>query len=451
MMGSTFGSITESTQALNATRYALDIVQQNISNADTPGYVRQRADLTEVAPVAGAPTLYATGRSGSGVQVSSVTRMNDPVLDARQRTEHGRNEALVSQTGTFGQLENLFNEPSDNGLAEQLNTFWSSWGAVANNPGSMAARNVVMQQATGLATTLNQYNGVLASLTQSTTAQLGQAVTDINTAAAALATVNKSIAINSAAGTPSNALLDQRDQLLMKLTSVGGATSVIQPNGTADVQIGGQVVVTAGTATTVGLTGSQMDVGGVAVTPTDGAAGGLVTSLTVTLPSYQAQLDSVANTLATTMNSAQANGYDLNGLAGAPMFTGATAGTISVTLSGGAGLAASGTPGGNLDASNALSIASYGTLNGGPNASYQALIGNLASQSGQVQQAAQTQASVTDSVDALVQSSDGVSLDEETSNMLTFQRAYQAAARVLTTVDSTLDQLINHTGRVGIA
>lgn len=451
MMGSTFGSITDATQALNATRYALDVVQQNISNADTPGYVRQRADLAEVGPVAGAPTLYATGRTGSGVTVSGVTRMNDPVLDARQRTEHGRNEALLSQTGTLGQLENLFNEPSDSGLSEQLNTFWSSWGAVANNPGSIAARNVVLQQATGLATSLNQYNGVLTSLTQTTSAQLGQAVTDINTAAASLATVNKSIAIATAAGTPSNALLDQRDQLLMKLTSVGGATTVIQPNGTADVLIGGQNVVTGTTTTLVGLTGNVMDVGGVAVAPVDGTAGGLLNSLTSVLPSYQAQLDAVANTLATTMNNAQAAGFDLNGNPGAPMFTGTTAATITMSLAGGAGLAASGTPGGNLDASNALAIASFGTQNNSPDASYHALIGNLASQSGQVQQAAQTQASVTDSVDALVQSSDGVSLDEETSNMLTYQRAYQAAARVLTTVDSTLDQLINHTGRVGIA
>ena len=110
----------------------------------------------------------------------------------------------------------------------------------------------------------------------------------------------------------------------------------------------------------------------------------------------------------------------------------------------------SGVPGGNLDASNAVAISKLGTAAGGADQTYQALVNGIASQSKAAAQAAATQDAVTTNVDSQQQSVSGVSFDEETSNMLTFQRAYQASSRVLTTMDDMLDTLINRTGRAGL-
>lgn len=448
---SSFSGLTDALTALNSARYGLDVTGQNISNANTPGYVRQRADLAEAGPVAGAPSLYATQHADSTVTVSGTSRLNDPVVDMRARSEHGRNSYLQTSAGTLSSVEDLFDEPSDNGLAEQLNNFWNSWAAVANNPGDSAARNVVLQKAGALAGTLNEASASLGRLNQSLTDQANQAVTQINTATSQLAQLNSAIAVGTATGATDNQLLDQRDSLLMSLSDLAGAQASINPDGTATVSIGGQTVVSSTTATAVSVNASnQLLVGGSAAGAAGGQLQGLLDGLTTSLPSYTAQLDAVAAALANTTNAAQTSGYDLAGNPGGPLFAGSTAGTISVAVTDPTLLAASGTPGGNLDGSVALSMSQLGNSTTGPDASYRTLIGTLATDSQRASQQATVQQSVTDSVDALAQSSSGVSIDEETTNLLTYQRAYQASSRVLTTVDETLDTLINHTGTVGL-
>jgi flagellar hook-associated protein 1 FlgK len=450
-MSSTFGGLTNALTALNAARYGLDVTGQNISNADTPGYVRQRAELAEAGPVPGVSQLYATQHANSSATVSGTSRLNDPVVDMRARSEHGRNGYLQTQSTTLSSVESLFDEPSNNGLAESLNGFWKSWGAVANNPGDSAARNVVLQKASALAGSLNETSAALARVTQSVNDQVASTTTQINTATAALAQLNGAIAVNYATGASDNALLDQRDSLMMTLSDLSGAQSSIQPDGTATVTIGGQTVVSSTTASTVSVgAGNTLVVGGTPAATAGGNLQGLLDGLNTTLPNYAAQLDAVAAALASTTNSAQAAGYDLAGNPGGPLFSGSTAGTISVPVTNPSQLAASSTPGGNLGGGTALSMSGLGTAAGGPDVTYRTLVGSLGTDVQRATQQASVQQSVTTSVDALAQSSSGVSIDEETTNLLTYQRSYQASSRVLTTVDETLDTLISHTGRVGL-
>lgn len=449
-MGSSFSGLTNALQALNAASYGLDVTGQNISNATTPGYVRQRAELAETGSVPGVAQLYATRTPNSTVTVSGTTRLNDPVIDMRARGEHSRNGYLQTTAGTMSSVENLFDEPSDNGLSEQLNDFWNSWSSVANNPGDTAARNVVLQKAGGVAGTLNTTAAALSNLTNSLTQQANSTATQINTAVGELAQLNGAIAVNNATGHVDNQLLDQRDSLMMSLSDLAGAQSTINTDGTATVTIGGQNVVSGVTATTVSLAGNQLQVGGTPAGTAGGQLQGYLDGLNTTIPNYQAQLDQVAAALASTVNSAQAGGYDLNGNSGAALFSGSTAATIAVSITDPKQLAASGTPGGNLDASVAQQMAHMGTVSGGADDAYRSMIGNLATESQKASQQASVQQSVTTSVDNLADSSSGVSIDEETTNLLTYQRSYQASSRVLTTVDETLDTLINRTGKVGL-
>jgi flagellar hook-associated protein 1 FlgK len=448
---SSFSGLTDALTALNASRYALDVTGQNISNANTPGYVRQRAELAEAGPIPGVAALYATQHADSTVTVSGTARLNDPVIDMRARSEHGRNGYLQTSAGTLSSVQDLFDEPSDNGLAEQLNDFWNSWAAVANHPGDSAARNVVLQKASSLAGTLNETSAALGRISQSLTDQANAAVTQINTATGELAQLNGAIAVGTATGSVDNQLLDQRDSLLMSLADLAGAQATLNPDGTATVSIGGQTVVSSTTATAVSVNGSnQLLVGGSATGTAGGQLQAMLDGLSTTVPNYTAQLDAVAAALASTTNTAQAGGYDLAGNPGGPLFAGGSAATISVAITDPALLAASGTPGGNLDGSVALTMSQQGNSATGADTSYRTLIGTLATETQRAGQQAAVQQSVTDSVDALATSSSGVSIDEETANLLTYQRSYQASSRVLSTVDETLDILINHTGRVGL-
>jgi len=450
-MTSSFSGLTNALTALNAARYGLDVTGQNISNANTPGYVRQRAELTEAGGVAGVAQLYATQHPDSTVTVSGTTRLNDPVVDMRARSEHGKNGYLQTAAGTMSSVQNLFDEPSSNGLTEQLNNFWNAWATVANNPGDTAARNVVLQQAAGVAGWLNESAASLQSVSDSLAQGATSSVNQINTATGELAQLNGSIAVNNATGHVDNSLLDRRDSLMMSLSDLAGATSTINADGTATVSIGGQTVVSSTTATTVGLDPSNnLLVGGTPAATAGGQLQAQLDGLSTTVPNYQNQLDQVAAALASTVNGAQASGYDLSGNPGAPVFSGSTASTVSVVMTDPSQLAASGTPGGNLDGSVALANSKLGSSASGPNGSYLALIGNLGTEAQRVTQQAGVQQSVTTSVDNLADSSSGVSIDEETTNLLTYQRAYQASSRVLTTVDETLDTLINHTGRAGL-
>lgn len=450
-MTSSFSGLTNALAALNVQRYGMEVTGQNIANANTPGYTRQRAELAAVGPATGVSALYATQHPNGSVTVSGTTRLNDPMIDVRARTEHGDNGYRQTTATVLSAAETLFDEPSDHGLAEQLNDFWNSWASVANNPGDLAARNVVLQKAAALASSLNQSSTNLDRLSQSIGQQATAATVEINTAATALAQLNGNIAVATASGTNTNALADQRDQLLLKLADLTGAQTTILADGTASVSVGGQSLVSSTTASTLSLSPSnQILVGGTPAGPAGGSLQGLVDSLSTALPAYTAQLDAVAAALAGTVNASQSAGYDLAGNPGGPLFTGSSAATLSVAVTDPAKLAASGTPGGNLDGSAALAMSQLGSSNSGADAAYRSLIGTLATDVQRAVQQASVQQAVTNSVDELAQSSAGVSFDEETTNLLTFQRAYQASSRVMTTVDEVLDTLISHTGRVGL-
>jgi flagellar hook-associated protein 1 FlgK len=450
-MSSTFGGIQQATNSIGAARYGLEIVSQNIANANTPGYTRQASQQATVDAVAGVPTLYTKPAGPGGVQITGTARLNDPVLDARSRTEHARSGLADTNAAALTSIESLFPEPSDNGLSEQLNAFWKAWTPVANDPGSQAPRSVLLQRAATVASTLNAMSTSLSDVADSATQSLTQGIDAVNSAATQLGNINGQIAVAAATGANANSLMDQRDQLLDQLSTMVGGVATINANGSADVVVGGQSLVSGVTVNAMAFNAgtNTVSVGGTAVTLVNGSASAFLSTLVTTVPAYQAQLDTVANTLAATVNAGQAAGYDLAGNAGGPLFGGTGAANLSVIITDPTLVAASSTPGGNLDGSNALTLSGKGAESTSADALYTKLVGNIGSSTALAKQQQTTQSSVTASVDALRTSVSGVSYDEEVSNMLTFQRSYQASSRVLTTLDDLLDTLINHTGLVG--
>lgn len=450
-MTSWFAGLGQASSGLEAARYGLNVVSQNMANANTPGYTRQVADQQSVV-TGGASGIFSGPGTNGGTAIAATTRQTDPVLDARVRNEHARGALADTAATTLSGVESVFQEPSDDALGGQLSDFWNAWGALANNPGSSAVRGVVVKDAATLVGTLNTMSASFDDAVQSVSANLTGDVASVNTAAGQLASLNGQIAVATATGANANGLLDQRDQLLDTLSKLTGATVTLQANGSATVAVGGQTLVDGVTASPMTVGGSfALSLGGAAVSIGSGSIGARTTALTVTLPNYRGQLDTVADAVASTVNSVQNKGYDLAGNAGTAMFSGAGAAGITLAFADPSLIAASSSPGGNYDGSNALAASQSATANGSPDALYARLVGSVAASSAVAQQQSNTQDAVVAGVDSLKSSVSGVSLDEEAASMLQYQQAFNASSRVLTTIDSMLDTLINHTGLVGLS
>jgi flagellar hook-associated protein 1 FlgK len=463
-MGSTFGGISTALSALYTQRRALDVTGQNIANANTEGYSRQRVDMGSVGGST-TPAMYATPASGGGgVQVTDVVRLRDNFMESRARTERGQDAYLSDQKQVYGQIETVIGEPSDTGLQAQMAQFWSSLHDVANRPGDTASRTQMLARANTVATGLNSAAGRLESVFGASRSQLDSYTTDLNSTATAVADLNEAIVSAKQAGLPSNELMDRRDMMVLHLSELTGGTARTRVDGAVDFSINGMELVTGADARQVQAYGGARiqdqpsdPVGlrftdtGAAAMPPSGTLASTLQTLSTTIPNASASLDTVAAALATSVNAAHSGGYDLNGNPGTDLFTSATgtvtASTIAVAIIDPALVAASGSPSERLDGSNADAMASLATAAGGADKTYRQFVVDLGVSAQTVNRRASIQAAVTQDVEAARTSQSGVNLDEEMTNMLTFQRGYEAAAQVMKAADSMLETLMNSIGR----
>lgn len=384
---------------------------------------------------------------------AGLTHASASVVDGRARVEHARSAYLDRADTTASELETVVDEPSDSGAAQLLNKFWAGWTTVASNPTSPQAGIDLLHRAAAVISALRSASSALDAQQEAAVSRLAGTVVSAGANAGRLAEVNRAIAVGTATGVDTNTLADQRDALTASLAESLGGRTTLQPDGTATVLVGGRTIVAGGTAATLGVDASNaITVDASAATLGGGSAGALVDALSGSIPQVRAELDAVAAALAGTVNAAHQAGYDTTGTPGQTFFAGTTAATIQVAITDPATVAAAATAsnGGNRDGGQAAALAGFGTLTDGADARYRELVNGLGSRSAAAAQQAAVQSSVTEAVDAQRASASGVDLDEEVGRMLTYQRAYQAASRVLTTVDENLDILINHAGRVGL-
>ncbi|TYP86309.1 flagellar hook-associated protein FlgK [Blastococcus xanthinilyticus] len=465
---STFSGLNTATTSLWAQRRALDVTGQNISNVNTEGYSRQRVDMRAIGGSA-VPAFYSTGSGiGGGVNADEVTRIRDAFLEGRGHTEHANSARLVAETDAYELVEQSFREPGTTGLQNLMSDMWRGWQDVANKPEDPAARGQVLKRLETLVGGLHFSRAQLDGQWEQTRENLGVLVDDVNAAAETIAKLNTAILRASQSGLPANDLTDQRDALVMKLADQVGVSVVPRNGGVVDVIVGSVTLVAGGQASKLAVAGTidptatagdppriVTATGALPVT-VGGTAGGQLHSLNSVLPTYRAELDGVAADLATTLNTAHAAGFDLGGVAGGPLLGSSggpiTAASITVVLTEPEKIAASsigpGTP--NLDHGNADALAQLGSGVGSPDTRYRRMIVELGVQSAVSQRNLGIQSVITGQVDAARESVAGVNLDEEMTNMLSFQHAYSAAGRLVTAIDEMLDVLINRTGRVGL-
>jgi flagellar hook-associated protein 1 FlgK len=422
---------------LLAEQQALDITGNNIANSNTEGYTRESVVMQPSPPIVIPALSTRTGEGaqlGTGVSVATYTRIRNSYLDAQYRTQNSALSASSTQAEELAQAQSAFNEPSSTGIASQMSAFWTAWSSLANSPTSEAAKQGVVSAAQQLTTSINELSGQLTTIS----GQVGEQVSaltgpsgEVQNYASQIAQLNGQIKLAEQAGQQPNSMLDQRDLLLDKLSSLAKVTVSQQPDGTDTVSFGdASKPLVEGTSvnwpqTITAAAGGQL-----------GALLGL-TSPTGALTALSSSLDSVANTLAASVNALHTS---------TPIFSGTTAATLKVAATAAQVKASSSEAAGG----NTVALAIANLRGGAAEQGYAALVQQVGASVRTAQDEEATAKTTLTTIGNQRQSVSGVSLDEEMTNLISFQRGYQASARTLTAMDSMLETLIEHTGQVGL-
>lgn len=473
---STFSGLGTALSSLIAQRQALDVAGQNVANANTVGYTRQRASLSAL-PSANVPSMFSVNHgAGEGVRVTGVERLGDVFLDLRLRTQTAGSSYLSARAEAYGLLEKSLGEPGETGLASQLATMWGAWSDLSNTPDKNAARAVVLQDSKAVADRIaSLYTSVQTQWTQARTTTAGL-VEQVNTTAAGVADLNARILEITNAGGTANELMDRRDQLVTQLSSLVGASTTTRENGQVDVLVGGNALVSGKRVHELAVTGAAsfaQATAGQAVTvvwaerPTQSAGldGGRVAGLLSVLAppdatgtggmltEAAARYDTLATTLADQVNALHGGAVTADGRttgdfwtfqAGRPAALG-----LTVAITSAADVAVADPTKGPLDGTVGDAIAALKTSQTGPDAHWSSTVVDLGVRASSATSRAKVAESARATAEQQQLAATSVDTDEETVNMLAFQRAYEGAARVLTAVDQMLDVLINKTGLVG--
>lgn len=463
-----FSSLNTAVTGLAAAQRALDIAGQNIVNANTPGYSRQRVTL---ASAGGATT--ATFHSGNdanfgGVSVEDITRVRDAFLEATRAAAGAKHSALGIQAAALTSAQTLLAEPGDTGMQAAISDFYSAWHDLASSPTNLSNGSVVIQKGIKVASQLQYIGNGLSAEWNNAHANLVNVVARANQAAVDLAELNGQIASGTVAGRPVNELVDKRDLLVRQLGELLGGTAVPGPDNTVSVTVNGISILSGTTAQTFTLSGANDLTTAVASPPTilwgttpvpveSGTAAGLLAVLRTDLPNIRAGVDGLATSLRDAVNAVFATGFTLSGEPGELFFDGTDSTNLMVVPTTPSQLAIA-KDAGIVDGSIAGRIgdlaidANASAVLGGaeaPQSRWRNLTVALGVQVQSARNATIVQESVVAAADDAVQSNAGVSLDEEMTNLLLFQRSFQAASRVITTIDEMMDTLVNRTGTVG--
>jgi len=471
-------------QALNAQQLAIQTIGNNLSNVNTAGYVRERTNLTESDTM-----MTSSGEQGTGVTVSNIESLRDSLLDGLVQQSLGSQGYADDQASLTSTVQTALGEnfsssstssssstTSSGAIQSALSNLFSSLQSLSASPTDPTARQQVVQDATAVSTALNGAYSRLQSTQGQIATDAGSITGQINQLSTSIASLNQQItSVQSASGGSADELVDERSEDISQLSSLVNVTATPQSDGTVTVALADapSVVLVSGvngggagttqslsvsydptSSTPLTVSGSTSGALGAGI-PSSGSLGSHLEVANVLIGAPAAdggtgllgQLDDVASSLMSQMNTANKAGYDLNGNAGTAFFTGTGAGDIAVAsniANNPSLIAAASTAGAPLDGSNAAAMANIQN-----SSSVIPAMENIVSGLGTTVSAAASNQTTQDQVTTQLQdqqnSVEGVSIDEEMTNLISFQQAYSASARFVTTIAGLYDTLIGET------
>jgi flagellar hook-associated protein 1 len=443
-MGGLNTSLLIGMQALDVTQGALNATSNNIANADTPGYTREIPQISE-----NPETVTGGAVTGGGVSLNGLESVRDELLNLQIQQQTSAQSSADAESSALQQIQTYFSS-SGNDIASAFSAFSSSLAQLSANSSSTSAQAGVISSGQNLAQAFNTTANGLTSEQSAMNTQVTQTVAQINTLTQQIAQLNGQLSQLTAAGQDGGTVEDQRDQLVQQLSQLTGISVTQSSDGEVITTGNGTPLVMGNQSfslqTTTGSDGMQdvLDSNGTDITSTlqGGQLGGAIQVRDQVIPGYLTQLNTLASQFASAFNAAQAEGYDSNGNAGQDFFsvpaggTGAAAGiAVSITSPSQVAVSSDGTAGSNGNVAN-LAAALTNALPSGPSPSQ--AYANLVFQVGNDASNASTQSTaIGQNILQLTnqQSSvSGVSIDEETTNLIRFQTAYEAAARIVSTI-----------------
>jgi len=439
-------------QALMANQGALDVTTNNIANVNTPGYSRQVAILNE------APTFQESGITfGGGVTLEQFQSVRDELLQLRIYEDTQQQGNSQAQLNSLNQIEGIFSDPTQ-GVGGALSVFFNSMSQLSTNPTDSNARQAVLTSANNLAISFHQAVSSLNSIGAGLDQAVPQTVSQINRLTSQIAALNGQVAQMQGLGQDPGTVQDQRDELIRQLSGLVNIAVTQTEHGLTLTTATGVPLVVANQSFALQSNANNSvlehvySAQGQDITSQiqGGQLGGTIQVRDQVIPQLFNQLNTLASQLAAGFNTQHAAGFDVSGNAGQNFFTPLptttdAAGNFGVAITDPSLIAASsdGSAGSNGNLEQLIALQNRQLPSG---ANPIDMYSNLVLQVGNL--GANAQANVTASNLSLQQLTDqrssvsGVSLDEETTNMIKYQRAYEAGARVVTTVDSMFDTLM---------
>ncbi|MGI6128471.1 MAG: flagellar hook-associated protein FlgK [bacterium] len=467
-MGTFFG-IEIGRRGVMAQQRALETTGHNVANSSTKGYSRQEVILSTTSPFS-YPGM-GVGQRGTGVQAQGIRRIREDFLDYQYRNEVQSLGRWEVRQNTVEKLEAIFNEPSDQGLSKLLSRFFDGWQNVARNPDTEGARSALRQEGMALADAFRHLASQINDLKADTCSSIVVRVNEINSLTRQIRDLNAQIVKAESGNMAANDLRDRRDLLLDQLARVvpiqveedgfGAVSIVVRDHTLLSGQKINELSADAASGKVTWPDGAEYRFGSQPYGELEGLLEAVREDATNPglIQNYEERLDTLAKSIIEKVNDLHKQGVGLEGDTDLEFFVGSGAGSIQINpdLAGSDGLSkiaaasADGAPG---DGSNALLIAQLrhqAALNGIATFGdyYSALVAELGVQGQEAQRMVENQEILASEIDNRRQAVSGVSLDEEMVNMIRFQQAYNASARLITAVDEMLEVLISRTGLVG--
>lgn len=416
------------------------------------GYTRRRPVITELTP-----TYEAGVVMGRGAELSSIESIRDRVLELRITAEQQQQSGTEAFINSMSNVETLFGTGNDS-LSSQVQHFFNSVNQLSTSPTDGSLRQGVLTAAGDLVRTFNDLSQNLQNENTQINQSVSQSVDEVNRLTQEIASVNLQVASKVVLGEEPGTLEDQRTALIKQLASKIDVFVTDTPDGLTLTTVHGEPLVVSGQAYSLDTSlGTDAKVH-VSANGTDltadlqgGELGGMLRARDQDIASMQSNVDAFAYQFATAVNQVHRAGFDLNGNAGGDLFTIGTtqvgaASAIRLEITDPSGLAASadGSAGDNANLLALVGLQNLPIIDGNtPSDAYSRMVFQVGGALANAKADQQAGEVVLSQLNDLRGAVSGVSLDEEAANLIRFQQAYEASARVIATINELLDTAVN--------
>lgn len=427
---------------------AIDVTSGNIANANNENYTRRRLDLS---------SLNRLNGFGSGSNNDSLMRMRQKFAEYSLWRENHNLGRYEKEESLLKQIESIFGEDSDGSIQNVMIEFWNAWNELANDPESESARSLLKNKGILLANTFKTNHTRIVKMQRQMDPEINDTVNKINQISNQLLQINQQVRVG-----PSADLLDERDLLIDELSHLINIDVKEKDNGEVSVLFGGHILISENKANPIELSiNSNNNLHSARVTFKDsnyepdidgGKLAGLINVFNNKIPGYLSQLDTLAVNLAEQVNSIHKTGYNIAGTTGLNFFTSNITGAANFRMDDAimnnptliASRAATEGVGDNSIAEAMFNL-QFNTIiaNETPSDFYTSLVTAIGTDIDDVSFLRHSQELITQQLQNQRDEISGVSLDEEMTKLIQYEQAYQAAAKIVTTVDEMLQTIIN--------